>query len=218
MQRGGALSKRATHVLLDARLPTPALPRSAAPQAENCFATWLYTYAVQGAGLGLNTAATVVSLFWGAFTAGRLLAIPASARFAPGAILLASLPLAIVGPVVALLGRGSAGALYVAAVTAGLGISTGTRRACPLLVPCCCVLTRSFAPSRAQPGFANSVSLLSRYVAPTGKVQALIQLAATAGSMTFPPAVALIAQQGVVGVRAASNTCTLTPVRRSSCD
>jgi hypothetical protein len=54
------------------------------------------------------------------------------------------------------------------------------------------------------------VSLLSRYVAPSGKVQALIQLAATAGSMTFPPAVALIAQQGVVGVRAASSTRTYT--------
>ena len=50
-------------------------------------------------------------------------------------------------------------------------------------------------------GFANSVSLLSRYVTPDGKVQALIQLAATAGSMTFPPAVALIAQRGVLGVR-----------------
>ena len=51
------------------------------------------------------------------------------------------------------------------------------------------------------PGFANSVSLLTRYVPPTGTVQAAIQVAATLGSMTFPPAVALIAQRGVVGVR-----------------
>lgn len=129
---------------------------------------------MQSAALGPAVAATAVSLFWGAFTAGRLLAIPASARLAPGVILLASLPLAVLGPTLALLGRGSPAMLYAAAVAAGLGISTG---------------------------FANSVSLLARYVLPTGKVQALIQLAATAGSMTFPPAVAIIAQRGVLGVR-----------------
>ena len=94
-------------------------------QAENCFGTWLYTYAVQGAGLGPGVAATAVSLFWGAFTAGRLIAIPVSARLPPGAILLGSLPLAVLGPVIALLARGSVGALYVAAVAAGFGICTG---------------------------------------------------------------------------------------------
>ena len=64
-------------------------------------------------------------------------------------------------------------------------------------------------------GFANSVSLLSRYVTPDGKVQALIQLAATAGSMTFPPAVALIAQRGVLGVRTAMRGAALLPVLTS---
>ena len=66
-------------------------------------------------------------------------------------------------------------------------------------------------------GFANIVSLLSRYVPPDGKVQGLIQVAATAGSMTFPPAVAIMAQRGMLGVRwmhsyarfAASPTLTL---------
>ena len=48
---------------------------------------------------------------------------------------------------------------------------------------------------------ANSVSLLARYVVPDGKVQGLIQFAANAGSMTFPPAVALVAQSGLLGVR-----------------
>ncbi len=160
--------------------PDTAAPCAAA-QAENCFGTWLYTYAVQSAALGPAVAATAVSLFWGAFTAGRLLAIPTSARLAPGVILLASLPLAVLGPTLALLGRGSPAVLYAAAVAAGLGISTG---------------------------FANSVSLLARYVLPTGKVQALIQLAATAGSMTFPPAVAIIAQRGVLGVRSSVAACT----------
>ena len=59
------------------------------------------------------------------------------------------------------------------------------------------------------------MSLLSRYVTPDGKVQALIQLAATAGSMTFPPAVALIAQRGVLGVRTAMRGAALLPVLTS---
>ena len=108
--------------------------RSRAAQAENCFGTWLYTYAAQGAGLGPGVAATAVSLFWGAFTAGRLIAIPVSARLTPGAILLGSLPLAVLGPAVALLARGNVAALYVAAVAAGFGICTGAppapRRRC----------------------------------------------------------------------------------------
>jgi hypothetical protein len=45
------------------------------------------------------------------------------------------------------------------------------------------------------------VSLLARYVVPDGKVQGLIQFAANAGSMTFPPAVAIVAQSGLLGVR-----------------
>jgi len=36
-------------------------------------------------------------------------------------------------------------------------------------------------------------------------VQAAVQVAATAGSMIFPPAVALIAQRGVFGVRGRSS-------------
>ena len=159
-------------------------------QAENCFGTWLYTYALQVPGLGPAAAANAVSLFWGSFTAGRLLAIPASARLAPAAILLGSLPFAVLAPCIMLLARGSSAALFVASVLAGLGISTG---------------------------FANSVSLLSRYVLPDGKVQSLIQLAATAGSMTFPPGVALIAQTGVLGVRNGwlAACLTLRPVTRA---
>lgn len=143
--------------------------------AENCFGTWLFAYAAQAPGLGEGCAATAVSLFWGAFTAGRLLAIPASARLPPSTILLASLPLAVAGPAFALLAPSSSLALFAAAIAAGLGISTG---------------------------FANSVSLLGRFVPADSRVQAAVQLAATAGSMTFPPAVALIAQRGLLGMEA----------------
>ena len=94
-------------------------------QAENCFGTWLYTYALGTSGSG--AASGSVSLFWGSFTAGRLLAIPVSARVAPGTILLASLPLAVLGPCIILLGAhtGAGALLYAGAVATGLGISTG---------------------------------------------------------------------------------------------
>ena len=94
-------------------------------QAENCFGTWLYTYALGTSGSG--AASGSVSLFWGSFTAGRLLAIPVSAGVAPGTILLASLPLAVLGPCIILAGAhtGAAGLLYAGAVATGLGISTG---------------------------------------------------------------------------------------------
>ena len=154
-------------------LPLPPLPPrcSSVLQAENCFGTWLYTHARSLPG-GPMAAATAVSLFWGSFTAGRLLAIPVSARASPAAVLLCSLPLAALGPALMLLSPSTA-ALYAGAALAGLGISTG---------------------------FANSVTLLARLVPPSGGVQACIQVAATAGSITFPPAVALIAQRGAMGV------------------
>jgi hypothetical protein len=106
------------------RMPATHIP-SPSPQAENCFGTWLYTYALGTSGSG--AASGSVSLFWGSFTAGRLLAIPVSARVAPGTILLASLPLAVLGPCIILLGAhtGAAGLLYAGAVATGLGISTG---------------------------------------------------------------------------------------------
>lgn len=55
--------------------------------AEGSFAGWIYSYTLS-IGLGTETsAAYLTSLFWGALTAGRLLAIPISARLRPGVIL-----------------------------------------------------------------------------------------------------------------------------------
>lgn len=105
-------------------------PKNIAAQAENCFGTWLFTYALGSSGSG--PASNSVSLFWGSFTAGRLLAIPVSAVVAPGAILLGSLPLAVLGPCIILLGAraGAVALLYAGAMAAGLGISTGATSIC----------------------------------------------------------------------------------------
>lgn len=54
---------------------------------EFSFGAWIYTYAI-AVNLGTaTTAAYLTSAFWGAFTLGRLLAIPLAARFRPRAIL-----------------------------------------------------------------------------------------------------------------------------------
>lgn len=55
--------------------------------AESAFGGWVYTYTIN-MGLGTETsAAYITSLFWGALTIGRLLAIPIASRLRPGAML-----------------------------------------------------------------------------------------------------------------------------------
>lgn len=55
--------------------------------AESSFGGWVYTYTIN-MGLGTETsAAYITSLFWGALTIGRLLAIPIASHLRPGAML-----------------------------------------------------------------------------------------------------------------------------------
>ncbi|GAP06480.1 fucose permease [Anaerolinea thermolimosa] len=55
--------------------------------AESSFGGWVYTYTIN-MGLGTETsAAYLTSLFWGALTIGRLLAIPIASRLRPGVML-----------------------------------------------------------------------------------------------------------------------------------
>ncbi len=68
--------------------------------AESAFGGWIYTYSAE---LGLVTrseAAYLTSLFWGALTAGRLLAVPFAARFSPHRLLMAGSGGAIVSTLV----------------------------------------------------------------------------------------------------------------------
>ena len=140
--------------------------------AEACYSVWLYTYASQTMLLPANLAAATVSTFWLALTAGRLLAVAASARLPPSSILRSSLPFAVAGPVAALAFPGNPVALTVGVACAGLGLSCG---------------------------FANSVALLARHVPPTGATQAMIQLAACGGGLVFAPLVAQLQTLGALG-------------------
>lgn len=140
--------------------------------AEACYGVWLYTYASQSMQLPANLAAATVSTFWTALTAGRLLAVAASARLPPSIILRSSLPFAVAGPVAALAFPGSPVALTAGVACAGFGLSCG---------------------------FANAVALLARHVPPTGATQAMIQLAACGGGLVFAPLVAQLQTVGVLG-------------------
>lgn len=59
--------------------------------AEVSFGGWIYTYATTLRLADVAAAAYLTSLFWGALTAGRLLAIPVAARLRPRTILLLDL-------------------------------------------------------------------------------------------------------------------------------
>jgi FHS family Na+ dependent glucose MFS transporter 1 len=88
--------------------------------AEVSFGGWIFTYAVT---LGLATATTaayLTSIFWGALTVGRLLAIPIAMVFRPRTILLVDLLGCIASVGLILLLPSSAAAVWIGA--AGLGL------------------------------------------------------------------------------------------------
>jgi FHS family Na+ dependent glucose MFS transporter 1 len=58
---------------------------------ECAFGGWIYTYAMKMNLADESRAAYLTSAFWGAFTLGRLVAIPLAARFKPGALLTVNL-------------------------------------------------------------------------------------------------------------------------------
>jgi MFS transporter, FHS family, Na+ dependent glucose transporter 1 len=87
--------------------------------AEVAFAGWIFTYATRLDMLYGAKAAYLTSLFWGAFTAGRLVGIPVAARFRAQAILSADLAGCLVSLGVLLIWPGSLAVVVLS--TAGLG-------------------------------------------------------------------------------------------------
>lgn len=139
--------------------------------AEVSYASWLYTHAVQGLSLSGAAASAVVSTFWACMTLGRLCAASVASRgVGPGTILRVTLPLAVMGPGLALMWPSSGEALTAAVALSGLGLSTG---------------------------FANSVAFLAQHVPPSGTTQALVQQAACGGALVFAPLAGMLASSGV---------------------
>jgi FHS family Na+ dependent glucose MFS transporter 1 len=127
--------------------------------AESAFGGWIYSYALAlelGSAAG---AAYLASAFWGALTAGRLLAIPLAARYRPSAILLADLLgcLASVGLILAW--PGSATSLWLGAL--GLGAAMASV-------------------------FPTAITLAERRVHITGRVTGWFLAGSSVGAMSLP--------------------------------
>ncbi|MFN0119207.1 MAG: MFS transporter [Blastocatellia bacterium] len=88
---------------------------------EACFGNWIYTYALTTQLGNTTTAAYLNSAFWGSLTAGRLLAIPLSARLRPRHILTADLCGGLLSVALMFAFQHSGLALWIA--TCGLGLS-----------------------------------------------------------------------------------------------
>ena len=125
----------------------------------NIFGGWIFTYVTQ---LSLTTeanAAYLTSIFWGAFTIGRLFSIPIAARFNPGRILLGDLLGCLISIGIILIFPTSIAAIWIGA--AGLGISAASL-------------------------FPTTVSLVERRIEITGKITSWFVVGSALGAM-IPP-------------------------------
>ncbi|MEW6127026.1 MAG: MFS transporter [Acidobacteriota bacterium] len=89
--------------------------------AEVSFGSWIYSFVLQMNLSNETVAAYLTSLFWGALTVGRLLAVPIAARVKPHLILLADLAGCLISIFIALVWSGVFAAVLIA--TIGLGLS-----------------------------------------------------------------------------------------------
>jgi len=127
--------------------------------AEASFGGWIYSYALAlelGSAAG---AAYLASAFWGALTAGRLLAIPVAARFRPRSVLLVDLLGCLLSVGVILLWSGSATALWLGSL--GLGVSMASV-------------------------FPTAITLAERRVRITGQVTGWFLAGSSIGAMSLP--------------------------------
>jgi len=92
--------------------------------AEISFGGWIFTYAVRLNLADETVAAYLTSTFWGAFTAGRLLAIPVAARFRPRTILLVDIVGSIVSLIIILLWTNSLVMAWLGTFTIGLSMAS----------------------------------------------------------------------------------------------
>jgi FHS family Na+ dependent glucose MFS transporter 1 len=92
--------------------------------AEVGFGGWAATYATRTGLADEAGAAYLTSAFWGALTAGRLLAIPLAARFRPRTLIAANVIGCLLSVGLALVWQGSAVALWIAALGTGLAMAS----------------------------------------------------------------------------------------------
>lgn len=92
--------------------------------AEVSFAGWVATYSVKSELANEASAAYVTSAFWGALTAGRLFAIPVTARLKPRVVLLGDLLGCLLGVGVIMVLPGSAFFLWTGTLILGFSMAS----------------------------------------------------------------------------------------------
>jgi MFS transporter, FHS family, Na+ dependent glucose transporter 1 len=127
--------------------------------AEISFGGWLASYAQALQLTDEATAAYLTSAFWGALTAGRLLAIPISARLRPRAILIGDLLGCLISVGVIILWSQSLIALWIGAI--GLGLAMASI-------------------------FPTTLSFAARRIAITGRVTSCFLVGVSLGAMSVP--------------------------------
>lgn len=127
--------------------------------AENTMGGWIHTYGIMRNGMDATTAAYLTSAFWGAFTLGRLFAIPLATRLRPKILVLIQL---VVSCIFAIMLLTSPANLY--------------------LTWCITILT-GLAWSSV---FPLSLAFLERITAGSGKITSWFFVGASSGAMLLP--------------------------------
>jgi MFS transporter, FHS family, Na+ dependent glucose transporter 1 len=92
--------------------------------AEVSYGSWIYSYVLRMNLGDENMAAYLTSIFWGALTIGRLIAVPIATRLRPRAILLADLIGCFISIAIALVWSGSLAAITAASICIGLSMAS----------------------------------------------------------------------------------------------
>lgn len=127
--------------------------------AEVGFGGWIYTYAYRLQLANETQAAYLTSLFWGTFTAGRLLAIPIAARVRPRWILLGDLIGVMLGLLIILFAPAPGVSIWVGTIIIGLSIASV---------------------------FPTLISFAEHRMALSGKITSYFFVGASLGGMTIP--------------------------------
>ena len=130
--------------------------------AEITFGGWIYTYAVTLRLASLAGAAYLNSMFWLAFTIGRLISIPAATRFKPKQVILAALLSSLVMLLLGMLFSSSSTVLWMMAI--GLGFCMA-------------------------PIWPTGFTLAGQSIDLTGRLTSIILLGDSFGGMVLPSAV-----------------------------
>lgn len=130
--------------------------------AEITFGGWIYTYAVTLKLASIAGAAYLNSMFWLAFTIGRLISIPAATRFKPKQVILAALLSSLVMLILGMLFSSSSTVLWMMAI--GLGFCMA-------------------------PIWPTGFTLAGQSIDLTGRLTSIILLGDSFGGMVLPSAV-----------------------------